>query len=93
MRCVLAAFIVFGSVLALQPSGTFAENALDLEKIIENKTPAALPASHARSVYGLRARRMGEAFISAGALALNSANPPPYMQEPAAGHGSARKGV
>ena len=32
MRCVLAAFIVFGSVLALQPSGTFAENALDLEK-------------------------------------------------------------
>ena len=43
MRCVLAAFIVFGSVLALQPSGTFAENVLDLEKIIENKTPAALP--------------------------------------------------
>ena len=42
MRCVLAAFIVFGSVLALQPSGTFAENVLDLEKIIKNETPEQL---------------------------------------------------
>ena len=93
MRCVLAAFIVFGSVLALQPSGTFAENALDLEKIIENKTPAALPASSRPIRLRASGPTNGRSLHLRRGPRLDSANPPPYMQEPAAGHGSARKGV
>jgi hypothetical protein len=41
MRCVLAAFVVAG-LLSLQPSGGLAEEALDLNKVIENETPEQL---------------------------------------------------
>ena len=43
-----------------------------------SKTPSNRPSPFVDSRYGPR---------------LDLANPPPYMQEPAAGHASARKGV